>query len=58
MRQEDVEGQVVEEIGGEVIVRAELAGDQRVRAEGEVDSSGAEGGQLGLEEGVGICEDV
>lgn len=35
-----------------------MAGDQSVWAEGEVDSSGAEGGQLGLEEGVGIGEEV
>lgn len=35
-----------------------MAGDQSVWAEGEVDSSGAERGQLGLEEGVGIGEEV
>lgn len=58
VRKEHVEGEVVNQVRGEIVQGAILAGDKSVGAKGEVDLSGAEGRQFGLEEGVGSGEAV
>lgn len=58
MREQHVPRQVVEDVGGRVVERAELAAGQGVRAEAEVELARRQRGEPGFEEEVGRGQGV